>query len=314
MFALVSGRSGQRESDALTAGSGGEEASRDPDSPEPPHSFRKSSSGPGSEITGWGQLQGSGGREEQGSPCGRQAASPARGGRRGGRGKPRQTRLVVERGRAERSPPPQRQSPGPLPRQAPAPVTSLPHSPASELSCAAAPRLLWSNNFAWARLFSRVGRKHRGSAAPPPLAAAAGAAPGGRAGAAEQPGPDSPRAGGGISRSLRGESLRSAWRQSLCLSPRGWCGVRVSCRSLRTALRLGHSPSLSVGPWLGDGVLGPSQKSRRVCVCSEFSSLLVEWRRLSAPAQPQQRGRRRRRGRRCCRALLGTSSLLCAHG
>lgn len=58
MFALISGRSGQRESDALTAGSGGEEASRDPDSPEPPHSFRKSSSATGSEITGWGQLQG----------------------------------------------------------------------------------------------------------------------------------------------------------------------------------------------------------------------------------------------------------------
>lgn len=58
MFALISGRSGQRESDALTAGSGGEEASRDPDSPEPPHSIPKSSSAPGSEIAGWGQLQG----------------------------------------------------------------------------------------------------------------------------------------------------------------------------------------------------------------------------------------------------------------
>lgn len=56
MFALISGRSGQRESDALTAGSAGEEeASRDPDSP---HSFRKSSSATGSAIAGWGQLQG----------------------------------------------------------------------------------------------------------------------------------------------------------------------------------------------------------------------------------------------------------------
>lgn len=52
MFALISGRSGQRESDALTAGWRGEEASRDPDSPEPPHSFPKSSSATGSEITG----------------------------------------------------------------------------------------------------------------------------------------------------------------------------------------------------------------------------------------------------------------------
>nr|XP_030123415.3 zyxin isoform X2 [Taeniopygia guttata] len=65
MFALISGRSGQRESDALTAGSGGEEASRDPDSPEPPHSIPKSSSAPGSEITGWGQLQGA---EKMASP------------------------------------------------------------------------------------------------------------------------------------------------------------------------------------------------------------------------------------------------------
>ncbi|XP_058721063.1 zyxin isoform X1 [Poecile atricapillus] len=65
MFALISGGSGQRESDALTAGSGGEEASRDPDSPEPPHSFQKSSSATGSETTGWGQLQGA---EKMASP------------------------------------------------------------------------------------------------------------------------------------------------------------------------------------------------------------------------------------------------------
>ncbi|XP_050187733.1 zyxin isoform X10 [Myiozetetes cayanensis] len=56
---------GERESDALTAGSGEGEASRDPDSPEPPHFFRKSSSATGSEITGWGQLQGA---EKMASP------------------------------------------------------------------------------------------------------------------------------------------------------------------------------------------------------------------------------------------------------
>lgn len=33
--------------------------------------------------------------------------------------------------------------------------------------------LLWSNNFAWARPFSRVGRKCLGSAAPPPFISAA---------------------------------------------------------------------------------------------------------------------------------------------
>lgn len=49
--------------------------------------------------------------------------------------------------------------------------------------------LLWSNNFAWARPFSRVGRKCLGSAAPPPFISAA--FPAGRAEKLPDPGPSS---------------------------------------------------------------------------------------------------------------------------
>ena len=54
IFALISGRLGERESDALTAGSCEEEASRDPDSPELLNFFLRSSSATGSETTGRG--------------------------------------------------------------------------------------------------------------------------------------------------------------------------------------------------------------------------------------------------------------------
>lgn len=81
-----------------------------------------------------------------------------------------------------------RQPPQPAPSPGRALLPPLPHGRIPQrVSSAvrAASLLLWSNNFAWARLFSRVGRKRSGSAAPPPFISAA--SPGRRVGRRRQP-------------------------------------------------------------------------------------------------------------------------------
>lgn len=204
----------------------GEEPGGHSDSPELLPLFLKPSSATGNEIAGCGQLWSSGRWVGGAALCegGRQRA-PARGGdeevRLGeGPGGEAAVRLRERRGQTPANLRPPRSLPGgavsPLPGRTewvssglptplPAGAVPPPCSP-SPLSAGRIPQrvssavraaslLLWSNNFAWARLFSRVGRKRLGSAAPPPFICHS---------LARQRG-----GGGGRGRSLRGAEERS---------------------------------------------------------------------------------------------------------